>query len=76
MFPNKVISVSESIIWKFPLVLEMLQKQDMSVDNLWKKTASKFDDINHFIICLDALYLLEKIEYNDNYEVLTYVKGN
>jgi hypothetical protein len=74
MFPNKVISVSESIIWKSTYVLKMLQGRDLTIPYLWMKTSHKFEDINQFILCIDALFVLGKIEYNNNYGVLTCLK--
>jgi hypothetical protein len=71
MFPNKVISVSESIIWKSTHVLKMLQESDLTIPYLWMKTSREFEDINQFILCMDALFVLGKVEYNNNYGVLT-----
>jgi hypothetical protein len=71
MFPNKVISVSESIIWKSTYVLRMLQERDLTIPYLWMKISREFEDINQFILCVDALFVLGKIEYNNNYGVLT-----
>jgi hypothetical protein len=74
MFPNKVISVSESIIWKSTYVLKMLQEKDLTISYLWMKTSHEFEDINQFILCMDALFVLGKVEYNNTYGVLTCLK--
>jgi hypothetical protein len=66
MFPNKVISISESIIWKLTYILETLNEKDYSIEKLWGQVSTKFEDINQFIIGLDILFILHKIEYNEN----------
>jgi hypothetical protein len=74
MFPNKVISVSESIIWKSTYILKMLQEKDLTIPYLWMKTSHKFEDINQFILCMDALFILGKVEYNSSCGVLICLK--
>jgi hypothetical protein len=74
MFPNKVISVSESVIWKSTYILRILQERDVSISYLWMKISHEFEDINQFILCIDALFVLGKIEYNNDYGVLTCLK--
>jgi hypothetical protein len=70
MFPNKVISVSDSILWKFTFILKHLQDKDIKVEDLWVAVSPHFEDINQFILCLDALFVLDKLEYDTNHEVL------
>lgn len=76
MLPNKVISISESIIWKLPYMLDELAKEDLGVAALYEKVISKFDDINEFLLSLDVLYVLNSISFNEDYGVIQYVKGN
>lgn len=76
MLPNKVISISESIIWRFPIIIDELKKENLRVDDLWEKLSTKFEDVNQFIMCLDALFILNNLEYNESYEVLKYVERN
>lgn len=76
MLPNKVVTFPESLIWYFPDILEAVEECDIGVKDLWGKMESKINDINTFLLCLDALYALDKLEYIEKYGVLKYVKGN
>jgi hypothetical protein len=67
MFPNKVISISESIIWKLPDILEILEKQSCSVEELWEQVSTRIEDVDLFIICLDILFVLNEINFDEKY---------
>lgn len=64
-FPNKVIPYRESVIAKFPIILQYLETQDMRPQLLYSKVKSKFSDSGEFIEVLDCLYALGKIELSD-----------
>lgn len=68
--PNKLYSYSDSILSKFPIVLKTLQKGDIQVLSLFTSNQEKFESVNDFIETLDALYALQKIEYNDEKGVI------
>lgn len=74
MLPNKVVSLSESIIWYFPDILEPLLQDSMKINDLWDLLKAKIQDINTFLYCLDALYVLERIQFNNESEMIEYVK--
>ena len=74
MLPNKVVSLSESIIWYFPDILEPLLQDSMKIIDLWDLLKAKIQDINTFLYCLDALYVLGKIQFNNESEMIEYVK--
>ena len=76
LFPNKLFTYQESIISKFPLALQLLQKCPMTVLDLYKKINSKLDGVSEFMDLLDCLYALGKIEFDETKEVLYYVKRN
>lgn len=61
----------ESIIAKFPMVLEKLEKKDMSPGELYKSAKNKVTDIREFMDIMDWLYALNKIELDG--EVVRYV---
>lgn len=73
-FPNKVVSYNESIISKFPIVLSVLIEKDYSVEELYFKLKTNFNNINDFLDVLDCLFALEKININRNTRSLYYVK--
>lgn len=70
--PSKVTPYKESTIAKFPLVLAILEKGDMTPSELYAKVRkSKIKDITEFVEVLDCLYAMNKIDIRE--EVLHYV---
>ena len=70
--PSKVTPYKESTIAKFPMVLSILEKGDMTPTELYDKVKkSKIQDITEFVEALDCLYAMNKIEIRE--EVLHYV---
>ena len=70
-FPSKVTPYKESIISYFPVVLQHLEKKDMTPAELYKKMKNKVPDLTEFMGILDCLYALNKIELTEG--VLHYV---
>lgn len=71
--PNKVNSFNESIISKFPAVLNVLEQGDLSASTLYAAVNKKMDNVGDFIEILDCLYALGQIEYNKETRSLHYV---
>lgn len=70
--PSKVTPYKESTIAKFPVVLELLEKNDMTPQELYVKVRkSKIKNISEFVEVLDCLYAMNKIKIDE--EVLHYV---
>lgn len=70
--PSKVTPYKESTIAKFPVVLSLLEKEDMTPSELYAKVQkSKIKDITEFVEVLDCLYAMNKIEIRE--EALHYV---
>ena len=66
LLPNKTVSYNESILSKFPLILQCFESTgNMTVGNLYKMTKEKFNSINIFIQALDCLFALNKIILNE-----------
>lgn len=72
-FPSKVTSYNNSIISKFPIVLNEIKTQDYSVSGLYNKLYKKIK-IRDFIDVLDCLYVLGEVTLNKG--VIHYVKRN
>ena len=72
--PSKVTSYKESVISKFPIVLESLSYSNETPRQLYEKEKHKFNDINEYMEVLDALFLLGKVGYDDVLGELYYVK--
>ena len=69
--PNKVTPYKESSIAKFPVVLSLLEKKDMTPSELFSKVKkNKIQNIDEFVEIIDCLYAMHKIELNG--EVLHY----
>lgn len=72
--PNKVTPYGDSILAKFPVVLAVLQAEDLSPSELYKKVKSKVDGAAELVEILDCLYVLGKVELLYG-EVLHYVEN-
>lgn len=69
--PNKVTPYKESSIAKFPVVLALLEKKDMTPSELLSKVKkNRIQNIDEFVEIIDCLYAMNKIEING--EVLHY----
>lgn len=63
--PNKIVSFKESILYKFPIILCELDKNKISINELYMKTMKSFKSIDEFIDVLDCLFALNKIQYDE-----------
>lgn len=73
LLPNKLFSYNESILSKFPIVIKTLKKEPISVGKLYLQINQKLSSVSEYIELLDCLYALNKIEYDEDKEVLKYV---
>ena len=71
--PNKVTSYQESILSKLIVLLDALCNSDISLTELYSVTPKYFSVMSEFIDALDVLFALNKLEYNEELEVLHYV---
>lgn len=72
-FPSKITPYKESIISKFPVILDFLEKRDYEVFSLYNELEKKMT-IAEFINALDCLYSLNMIDLKEG--VLHYVIQN
>lgn len=71
-FPSKVTPYKESSIARFPIILKLLEKSDMSPIEMYSSVKkSKIKDIVEFVDILDCLFAMGKIEVRR--ELLHYV---
>lgn len=73
LLPSKLCSYNESILSKFPVVLKVVRNNPISILDLYYEVIDEMTGITEFIDVLDCLYVLHKIEYDDEKEVLQYV---
>ena len=71
-FPSKVTPYKESSLARFPIILKLLEKSDMSPIEMYSSVKkSKIKDIVEFVDILDCLFAMGKIEVRG--ELLHYV---
>ena len=68
--PNKLFTVKESCIGRFPLLLDIVQKKNIGVLALFEITKKYFSSTSDFVETLDALFYLGKITLNEKSEVI------
>lgn len=71
--PSKVTPYRKSVLAKFPAVIKVLQQGDIRPGDLYQKV-KRGVDMADFIEILDALYLLEKVDFILGKGVLHYVE--
>ncbi len=76
ILPNKLISFQECILAKTVHILDNINGYDFSIIELYRKVEKYFEDINEYMLALDVLYVLDKIEYDEGLQVIKYVKKN
>lgn len=71
-FPNKFTSFDKSILAKISmLILEGIDS--ISLSELIQMRIDKFEDISEFMLALDVLYVLGKVEIEESQGVIKYV---
>lgn len=73
LLPNKLYSYKESIISKFPGILQILKIAPCSVSELYRRVRVEVAGVNEYIEILDSLHALGKIDYDEETGVLRYV---
>jgi hypothetical protein len=63
--PNKAISYEKSLLSKLPRILKLLTTQGVPASNLFQESRKDFDNVNQFLLAMDTLYILNKIDYVD-----------
>ena len=74
--PNKLHSYDESILAKFPVVLSLLEKTDVSVYSLFSQLKNHFEDVGEFVEVLDCLFALGSLEIMEETRLIRYVNRN
>lgn len=76
ILPNKLISFQDCILAKTVFILQNITNSDLSIIDLYSKVEDHFDDINEYILALDVLYVLGKIKYSNDLQVIKYVEND
>lgn len=72
--PSKIINYDESIIVKFSFILDEISNKEINIYELFDKLKKKFNNVEEYLVTLEVLYLLNKIEILEDSEVIKYVK--
>jgi len=75
MLPNKVVGIKESILWKLPDII-MIIENNINLCQAYYQAENKKIDINDFEYAIDILYLLDMIEILDKEGNYKYVGWN
>lgn len=68
--PNKIVSYDESILSKGVVLLEILSKNDMNIMDLYNVSKKQYKSVSDYIEALDCLYLLNKIVFIEESEMI------
>ena len=71
--PSKVTPFMDSILYIFPLLLNEIKKEDIAPMTLFGKIKNRVDGISNFLIALDCLFALNRIELKEKTGVISYV---
>lgn len=69
--PNKVITLRESALGKTPVILKA-KAPLMNVADLYRSVHRDFESIDQFLLALDVLYVLGRIEVDITTGAVTY----
>jgi len=73
LLPNKVVKYEESVFPAMVAILREINKAPCSIESLYVKTRFSSKSVSTFIDALDVLYVLSKIDIDENSGVITYV---
>lgn len=74
ILPNKLITFHDSILIKIIYIIEVIENKDINVYELYEIVKNNFADMNEYVLALDVLYVLERIEYDERLGDIKYVK--
>lgn len=69
--PNKFIALDESILSRLELILDE-QIDEMSIRDLYRSVALRFDTADQFLLALDVLYVLGRIDVDFKTETVSH----
>jgi hypothetical protein len=71
-FPSKFTNFDSSILAKISILM-LDDVESISLSELIRVRLDKFEDISEFMLALDVLFVLKKIELDDNNGLIKYV---
>lgn len=76
ILPNKLIPFNKCVLAKVVYILKELGTGKKSCVDLFANVRHRFEDINEYILALDVLYVLEKIEVDEKGVIDSHAKTN
>ena len=73
---NKFYPYEESVMSKFPFVIDQVKQRPISVVDLYKLAKENGIEVSELIEVLDCLYVLNKVVYDEERRKLIYVEGD
>jgi len=73
--PNKITTFNDSILSKFAPILQILENGDANAFELYNRVKTETGNIDEFVVTLDCLYALGKIDFIKEERIIRYV-GN
>lgn len=70
--PNKVISLGESALGRLGVIMSQ-GPEALDLLTLYRNVSDRFESIDQFLLTLDILYILGRIEVNPSTRTVTYV---
>ncbi len=71
IIPNKVITLRESALGKTPMILRAKEVQ-VNLGALYRTVGKEFESIDQFLLTLDVLYVLGRIDIDLSTGTVTY----
>lgn len=74
--PSKVTDYRDSVLMRFPKVLRELDKYPLTPQALFRRTKRSFANVGEFVETLDCLFILDKIQIDEETGVIQIVKAD
>lgn len=71
-FPSKFTNFDSSILAKISLLM-LDDIETIPLSELIRVRLDKFEDVSEFMLALDVLFVLKKIEFDDSKGIIRYV---
>ena len=71
--PNKVVSLDKSVLGRVSLILQA-GPLDCGIVDLFHENSEKFESIDQFILALDVLFVLGRIDVDFEEKRVTYAE--
>jgi hypothetical protein len=71
--PNKVLALGDTVLSKLPVILGE-GPSSVDVVSVYRELAGEFESVDQFLLTLDVLYILGRIDLNPATRMLAYAR--